>query len=120
LEEGTSLLGRGRSIIVFPQTTRTVRFDPEQFNTIGIKLARRAGVPVIPLALQTDAWGIGRLVKEFGRIDPQKTVHMAFGAPLAISSRGAEEHAQIVEFIQRHLQAWQQPPAQRVEAAGLV
>ncbi|HMN29781.1 MAG TPA: lysophospholipid acyltransferase family protein [Caldilineaceae bacterium] len=121
LEEGANILAQGRSIIVFPQTTRTVTFDPDQFNTIGIKLARRAGVPVIPLALQTDAWGIGRLVKELGRIDPQKTVRMAFGPPLAITNRGAEEHAQIVEFIQRHLQDWQQPSLRpAVEAASVV
>lgn len=108
LEEGAQHLARGRSVIVFPQTTRTVAFDPEQFNTIGVKLARRAAVPVVPLALQTDAWGIGQLIKEFGRIDPNKTVRMAFDAPLEISGRGAEEHAQIVEFIQCQLQTWQQ------------
>lgn len=106
MEEGTRHLACGRSVIVFPQTTRTVKFDPEQFNTIGVKLARRAGVPVVPLALQTDAWGIGSLVKEFGRIDPSKTVRMAFGAPIEITSRGAQEHAQIVKFIQGQLEVW--------------
>jgi 1-acyl-sn-glycerol-3-phosphate acyltransferase len=106
LEEGEKLLARGRSIIVFPQTTRTVNFDPEQFNTIGIKLAKRANVPVVPIAIKSDAWGIGALVKEFGRIDPSKKVHMAFGTPLTIQNRGAEEHQQIVEFIQRQLAGW--------------
>ena len=107
LEEGCNLLARGRSIIVFPQTTRTVTFDPEQFNTIGIKLAKRANVPVIPLALKTDAWGIGAIVKEFGRIDPTKKVHIAFGAPITIQGRGNDEHKQIIEFIQQQMQRWQ-------------
>jgi len=107
LERGEQILAGGRSVIVFPQTTRAVRFDPEQFNTIGVKLARRADVPVVPLALQTDAWGIGTLVKEFGRIDPAKPVRMAFGPPLLIESRGNAEHAQIIDFIQRQLHAWQ-------------
>ncbi|MFN8494760.1 MAG: lysophospholipid acyltransferase family protein [Caldilineaceae bacterium] len=108
LEEGEKILASGRSIIVFPQTTRTVTFDPEQFNTIGIKLAKRANATVIPIALQTNAWGIGSLVKEFGRIDPSKKVHIAFGAPIQIQSRGAEEHKQIVAFIQQQLQSWKQ------------
>ena len=116
LEEGARQLARGRSVIVFPQTTRTVAFDPAQFNSIGIKLAKRGGVPVIPLALQTDAWAIGRLVKEFGRIDPNKTVRMAFGAPLEISGRGNEEHAQVVDFIQRQLQEWQREEVTGVAA----
>lgn len=107
LEEGSSLLERGRSVVVFPQTTRTVDFDPEHFNTIGVKLAKRANVPVVPIALKTDAWGIGSLVKEMGRIDPTKKIHFAFGAPIAISGRGSEEHKQIIEFIQIHLQRWQ-------------
>ena len=109
MEEGAQALARGRSVIVFPQTTRTVIFEPEQFNTIGIKLAKRANVPVIPIALKTDAWGIGTIVKEVGRIDPSKKVRLAFGAPLEIKSRGADEHKQIIEFIQQHLQSWQQP-----------
>ena len=107
LEEGSKAIERGRSVVVFPQTTRTTTFDPEQFNTIGIKLAKRANVPVIPLALRTDAWGIGSLVKEFGPIDPTKKVHIAFGAPLTIQGRGNEEHKQIIDFIQQQIAQWQ-------------
>jgi len=109
LDEGASALARGRSVIVFPQTTRTVDFDPEQFNTIGIKLAKRAGVPVVPIAVKTDAWGIGAKVKELGRIDPSKKVRIAFGRPLDIQSRGADEHKQVIEFIQQQLFAWGHP-----------
>lgn len=111
LEEGGKALAKGRSVVVFPQTTRTLTLEPEHFNSIGIKLAKRANVPVVPLALKTDAWGIGRRVKEFGRIDPTKKVHMAFGAPLTIEGRGAAEHKQIIDFIQGRLQAWQASPS---------
>lgn len=107
LEEGCKLLERGCSVIVFPQTTRTVSFDPEHFNTIGVKLAKRANVPVVPIALKTDAWGIGSWVKELGWIDPTKKIHITFGAPIEIQSRGNDEHKQIIEFIQNHLQRWQ-------------
>lgn len=108
MEDGCKLLERGRSVIVFPQTTRTVDFDPEQFNSIGVKLAKRANVPVVPLALKTDAWGIGAMVKELGRIDPTKKIHLAFGAPIEIQSRGNDEHKMIIDFIQAHLKQWQE------------
>jgi 1-acyl-sn-glycerol-3-phosphate acyltransferase len=106
LEGGGERLAKGISIVVFPQSTRTAIFDPEAFNTIGLKLARRAAVPVIPLALKTDAWGNGRLHKDFGRIDPSRTVHLAFGPPLRITGRGSEEHEAIARFITAHLAEW--------------
>ncbi len=106
LEGGTARLKAGRSIIIFPQTTRTSILDPEMFNTIGIKLARKAAVPIVPIALKTDAWGNGRYLKDFGKIVPSKPVHFAFGKPLWIKGRGAEEHQAIMEFILMKLKGW--------------
>ncbi len=106
LDGGLKRLQRSISIIVFPQTTRTLRFDPQQFSTIGVKLARKAGVPVIPLALLTDAWSNGKYIKEFGRIDPTKNVHFAFGPPLWVRGRGIEEHQAVIDFIGGHLEKW--------------
>lgn len=106
LEGGVTRLAKGISVIIFPQTTRTATFDPKGFNTIGVKLARRARVPVIPFALKTDAWGNGTLHKDFGRIDPSKTVHFTFGPPMRITERGGEEHAAIVQFVTERLLAW--------------
>jgi 1-acyl-sn-glycerol-3-phosphate acyltransferase len=106
LEGGAARLGKGISLVIFPQTTRVPEFDPKEFNTIGIKLAKRADVPVIPFALKTDAWGNGKMVKDFGRINPSKTAHFAFGAPLRVQDRGTEEHAEIVKFITSKLTAW--------------
>ena len=103
---GKARLEDGISIIVFPQTTRTVTFEPEQFNTIGVKLAQKAKVPVIPLALKTDAWGNGRLLKDFGRIDTSKTIYFAFGEPIEIQGRGSDEHQQVIDFIQKKQDEW--------------
>jgi 1-acyl-sn-glycerol-3-phosphate acyltransferase len=107
LDGGCERLQQGISIIVFPQTTRTPTFDPEQFNTIGVKLAKRAEVPVVPIALRTDAWGNGRWIKEFGKIDPGSAVYYHFGEPFRIQGRGHAEHEQIVAFITDRLAAWQ-------------
>lgn len=108
MDGGVARLKAGRSIIIFPQTTRTPVFDPGQFNTIGVKLAKKAGVPVVPIALKTDAWGNGRFIKEFGTIDSGKRVYFTFGAPLAVQSRGADEHAMVIRFIQEKLALWQE------------
>ena len=106
LEGGEARLKQGRSVIVFPQSTRSSVFDPAHFNTIGVKLAKRAGVPVIPVALKTDAWGNGNLLKDFGPVDVKKTIHFEFGAPMRIEGTGKAEHQQITEFIINRLGVW--------------
>jgi 1-acyl-sn-glycerol-3-phosphate acyltransferase len=106
LEGGAKVLASGRSIVIFPQTTRAAAFDPKEFNTIGIKLAKRANVPVVPIALKTDAWGNGNMLKDFGKIDPSKKVYFSFGEPMTIKNRGVEEHDAIIAFIEAHLSRW--------------
>jgi 1-acyl-sn-glycerol-3-phosphate acyltransferase len=66
-------------------------------------------VPIVPLALDTSAWGLGRRLTDFGRIDPSKTVRFAFGEPLHVRGRGADEHQAIVNFIRGHLRTWGAP-----------
>lgn len=99
LEGGLERLNQGISILIFPQTTRATELDPKAFNTIGIKLAKKARVPVVPFALKTDAWGIGKWIKDFGRIDPSKRVRFWFGEPIKVDGRGKEEHETVLQFI---------------------
>lgn len=107
LREGVKKLQDGISVVVFPQHTRTTEFIPEKFNTLGIKLAKRGGATVVPIALKTDFWGQGKLIKDFGKIYPQKTVRFRFGAPTSISGDGRQEHAAIVRFIGETLAEWE-------------
>lgn len=106
MQQGADRLKDGRSIILFPQKTRSPIFDQSNFNTLGVKLAKRNNVPVVPIALVTDAWGNGKIMKEFGAIDINKKVHFSFGKPMDITGNGSEQHQQVVEFIISHLKKW--------------
>lgn len=106
LNYGSDKLSKGVSVIVFPQTTRTPVFDPKEFNTIGIKLAKKAGVKVVPIALKTDAWTNGKFIKDFGKIYPDRKVRFAFGNPLKINGRGDSEHEAVISFIMEKLKSW--------------
>lgn len=106
LEDGKAMLASGRSVVIFPQTTRANVFDPAKFNSIGAKLAARAGVPIIPLALNTSFWSNGRIIKDIGTIDTRKKVRFLFGNPIHIEGKGNAEHKQVVEFISRTLASW--------------
>jgi len=103
---GAEKIAQGFSVIIFPQATRSTVFKPEKFNTLGVKLARRAKVPVIPVALKTDFWGTGSLIKDFGPINSGQTIHVEYGPPITVSGSGKNEHAQIVAFIKSRLLGW--------------
>jgi 1-acyl-sn-glycerol-3-phosphate acyltransferase len=103
---GAELLSKGNSIVIFPQSTRNLEFKPEEFNSLGVKLAKKAGVPVVPIALKTDFWGNGRLIKELGPLDHKKTIHFKFGEPFKVTGNGKEDNNRIISFIQASLEEW--------------
>lgn len=106
LTQGEALLRKGVSVVIFPQATRSVEFDVDAFNTLGAKLAARAGVPVIPMALKTDFMGNGKWFKDIGPVDPRKTIHIAFGPPIQVQDNGKQAHEAVVEFVRSHVQQW--------------
>lgn len=108
MTKGQELLSSGVSIVIFPQSTRSDNFDPAEFNTLGVKLARKAGVPVVPVAIKTDFWGNGKLLKELGPLDSRKTIHIKFGEPFNITGNGREDNQKIIDFIQSSLYRWKE------------
>jgi 1-acyl-sn-glycerol-3-phosphate acyltransferase len=103
---GVELLKNGISIVIFPQSTRSVEFKSEEFNSLGVKLAKKAGVTVVPIALKTDFWGNGRWIKELGPMDSKKHIYIKFGEPFTIKGNGKEENQKIIDFIQTSLEDW--------------
>jgi 1-acyl-sn-glycerol-3-phosphate acyltransferase len=101
-------LARGISMIVFPQATRSPHFDREQFNSIGVKIAGRNNVPLVPLALKTDAWGCGGkgALKDYGKMSPDVPVRFRFGKAMRVGGNGKEEQEQLCRFIEGSLAEW--------------
>ncbi|MGO9482918.1 MAG: lysophospholipid acyltransferase family protein [Candidatus Kryptoniota bacterium] len=106
LNKGRELLSNGTSVVIFPQSTRMVEFVPARFNSLGVKLAANSNARVIPIALKTDFWEIGKYMKDLGHISRNKPIHIAFGEPLAISGNGKRENAEIIDFVISHLKGW--------------
>lgn len=106
MSRGAELLSQGVSVVIFPQATRSVEFDIEAFNTLGVKLAARTGVPVVPLALKTDFMANGRFIKDLGPVFPGRIIHFAFGSPLKVTGTGRAEHVAVVHHVARNLVTW--------------
>ncbi len=106
LTKGQELLAAGTSVIIFPQSTRMVKFIPEKFNSLGVKLAANAKVQVVPAAIKTDFWEMGKYMKDLGPIRRKKQIHIVFGEPITVKGTGKQENAKIIEFVTSHLKGW--------------
>ena len=106
LGEGKKLLESGRSIIIFPQSTRSESFDAAKFNSIGIKLAKSAGVRVLPFALKTDFLGNGRWLRDMGPVRPRRGVYFEFAPAKKVEGNGQELQREIIDFIQSRVSQW--------------
>jgi 1-acyl-sn-glycerol-3-phosphate acyltransferase len=104
MTRGQEILLQGRSVVIFPQSTRRIVFNPEEFNSLGVKLAAKAGVQVVPFALKTDFWRNGIYVKDLGPLDPaNRDVYFTFGEPMDITGSGKEENKAIIQFIKEEV-----------------
>ncbi len=107
MEEGPERLSRGISVVIFPQSTRSIEFRPEDFNTLGTKLAKKTGRKVVPVAIKTDFWGNGKIIKELGPIDRHKPIYFRFGEPFSVTGTGKSENQRIIDFIMDSLRDWE-------------
>ena len=108
MNDGAEFLAKGTSVVVFPQSKRVLGFDPKQFNTLGMKLAKSANVAVVPVAIKTDFWANGKMIKDVGRLNRDLPIHIEFGEPIVIDGPGKKEHQQVLDFIESRMNTWEQ------------
>jgi 1-acyl-sn-glycerol-3-phosphate acyltransferase len=106
LQEGCAKLAAGISVVIFPQGTRKEVFIRSELNSLGAKLAGRAGVNLVPVAVKTDYWSSSGILRGFGAIHRDRPIHIEFGKPMAVLGRGKAEHEQCLDFIESRLRTW--------------
>lgn len=106
LEGGARAHREGRKLVLFPQATRSPVLRPSELNTLAVKAAARAKVPLIPLALKTDFQRIGRVVRDVGRLDRSRAIHFAFGEPMIVDGNGKDAQARAIRFITENVRQW--------------
>ena len=106
LTQGKKRIKDGSSVIVFPQATRTTVFDGRAFNSLGIKLAKRAGANLVPIAIKSDFQGTGKIIKDFGPVYPEREIRIEFGPIVSVEESVAAIRKKITGFIAGHLKSW--------------
>lgn len=108
---GCERIAAGNSVLIFAQGTRQPVFARKGWSSIGAKLAEKAGVPVVPIAVKTDILptrpGGKGWAKDFGTVDPSRDIRAACGPILRGTSR--EMHAASFEWIAAKLDSWGMP-----------
>lgn len=107
LEQGVQMLRDGRSVLVFPEGRRSLTFNPANFNSIGVKLAQRANVAVVPIAVRTDAMQIGTKLKDIFTIHSERPVHIECGTPILPGRDPRDALQEIRDFLSERLTTWQ-------------
>lgn len=108
---GVERIKAGQSVLIFAQGSRERVFARKGWSSIGAKLADKAGVPVIPIAVKTDVQptrpeGKG-WQKDFGPVDTSKDIRIACGPVLRGTSR--ELHQASFDWIKGKLDSWGLP-----------
>ncbi len=115
MEKGGERIAAGSSMLIFPQGTRSEVFDWARYSSIGAKIAERHGVPLVPIAVQTDLEKKGTgLFKDFGRVDLSRPMRLRCGPPVSAAKAdgGARAaHAKSFEWIAAQLREWGLPVA---------
>lgn len=107
MSQGRRLLEDGSTIVIFPEGHRMPPGKTRRYGLSGALLARAAGVPIVPVALNSgDFWPRRGFIKHPG------TVRVKIGPPIATSERAPEE-------INLEAKSWIETETRRLSAGYL-
>ncbi len=118
MDGGKAAIESGMGIVIFPQSTRSLEFNPAKFNSLGLRVARGADADVLPICLKTDFLSNGKKLKDFGTIDVSKPIRFRMGEPFKVSNL-KEDQQRIIDFISSTLDEWnEEQPAESDEPSA--
>lgn len=114
LRIGTERIQGGDSFLIYPQGTRCEVFSRKRYSSIGAKLAERAGVPLVPIVVDTRCQPtrkrgiLAKVFKDFGPVDTSLDIRVACG-PAVPFGRAREMHEAAFDWMATKLESWGLP-----------
>lgn len=96
--QGIEELKAGHSVGIYPEGTRAPGREMGEFKAGSFRLATKANVPIIPIAMQ-DTF---KLLEEKGRARPAK-VYVKIGEPIQVPSLSKEQKQSIAKDTQQYM-----------------
>lgn len=96
INEGIEILKKGRSLVIFPEGTRSKGAEMADFKKGSLRLAEKAHVPIVPVSIS----GTYKIMEaNKGRIIPTE-VHVVISKPIIYDELPAEEKKNIAKLVQ--------------------
>ena len=89
---GTDYLQDGRSVLLFPEGTRTAPGERQKYNIGGALLAQKTGYPVIPITHNAGVYWARKGLKKY-----PGTIQMRIGPPIVPADKTAAEIIEAAE-----------------------
>jgi len=99
-DEAAERIRHGRSVLLFPEETRSRDANLLPFQRGGFLIALKAGIPVVPVGLD----GPRRCLPKFSYLLRPGTIRVRFGAPIPTASLGVTGKAELMEAVRRAIE----------------
>jgi len=109
IDEAALCIRRGKSIMTFPEGTRSRDGEIKAFKQGAFHLAIKSGVPIVPVSII----GSGRIMpKRSVRIKPGQ-IKLIIGEPIEVKSFDIENRHELIEKVRniiiKNYNSWQEP-----------
>ncbi|MGL5677551.1 MAG: lysophospholipid acyltransferase family protein [Cellulosilyticaceae bacterium] len=98
--EGIKELKEGQSIVIFPEGTRSKGEEMAEFKAGSFKLATKANVPIVPIAIQNTH----KILEEKGSIQ-KTTVYINIGEMIDVAALSAEEKKELPKTVENKVRS---------------
>ena len=113
VEAALAVLQAGRSLVLFPEETRTRTGELLAFKRGAALLALRSGFPLLPLALA----GTRPILPRGSLLMTPGRVVLSVGEPVAVKGRTAKDRDEVTEEVRREILTLREEAAQELSAA---
>jgi 1-acyl-sn-glycerol-3-phosphate acyltransferase len=94
-EEAASRIRSGRSVLIFPEETRTTTGKLLRFQRGGFLIALKAGIPIVPVGLE----GPRRCLPKHSYLVRPGTITVRFGGAIPTEGHGVTDKGQLMEAV---------------------
>lgn len=98
--KGIEELKNGQSVVIFPEGTRMKGKEMGTFKAGSFKLATKANVPIVPIAIQNTY----KVLEEKKRIQ-KTTIYVNVGKPIDVASLSAEDKKKLPTYVEDQVRA---------------
>jgi 1-acyl-sn-glycerol-3-phosphate acyltransferase len=101
IQQGIAYLKNGKSMVLFPEGTRSKGPQMGDFKPGSMKLALKSGVPIVPVTIN----GSYKILEQNGFVMKPAQVKIVLGEPIYLDKLSAEEKTHLVEMVKEKIAA---------------